>query len=389
MRARSDSLPLHASRPVPPDHVMVELARLWQEMTAALGRPVMRARAMTMIAFTDDPERRHQVQDVLMALNRHHPSRAVLVIARPSGVSHLETWASVQCHRLPGDADAPVLCTEQVTVEATTGALDRVTSLILALVVPDVPVVVWWLGDPAPRRPPFDTLFPLADLFILDADTFRTPFISLRDEARLRTTAGRRTLVTDLVWHRLAGWRAQVAHLFDAPTWAARLLDVARVELRFVPLDTAGTFPAEAFFMAGWLAGSLKWRPRAAGAGPGSGEYRLEFRGPAGNVHVLIAPAQGETAHAAGRLVTLEMRTGERPPLRLLLSRAGRPQCLDVLVFRGDHERFHHVAAWHSLPLPACLAKVIMHAHPDDALSTALHALAPLAEELADGEITA
>ncbi|MDQ7028938.1 MAG: glucose-6-phosphate dehydrogenase assembly protein OpcA [Ardenticatenia bacterium] len=322
-----------------------------------------------------------------MALNRHHPSRAVLVVARPGGTSELATWASVQCHRLSGDA--PVLCTEQVTIEATTGALDRVTSLILALVVPDVPVVVWWLGDPAPRRPPFDTLFPLADLFVLDAETFSTPFISLRDEAHLCITESRQTTVTDLTWHRLSGWRSQLAHLFDAPEWAARLSDIVRVELRSAPLDAAVVFPAEAFFAAGWLAGSLGWRPHAARHRPAEGEYLLEFRTPAGRRDILLRPSRQEGRHTPGRLIALEMHTGERPPLRLALSRAGRSQCLDVTVCQGERVRFHHVAAWHSLPLPACLAKVIMHASPDDALGTALHTLAPLAEELTGGTVTA
>lgn len=368
-------------RPIPPDEVATELAHLWQEMTASVGGLMLRARALTLIAFTADPTRRAELQETLNAVSRQHPSRAVLLVTREGGGTQLETWASIQCLRSLEGEEAPAICTEQVIIEATTGALDRVTSLILALIVPDIPVVVWWVGDPTPRRPPFEDLFRLADLFVLDATSFRAPFQAIRDEARLKAISARRAIVADLAWHSLAEWRGHVAQLFDVSEWAAHLPSVHRVEVTFSSPPDAEPVVAPAFFMAGWIASRLDWEPLSARPFGDHNAYELHFNTPAGAAVAHIRPAD-QTALPAGELVTVEFQTRDVVPLHFRFSRADRAQCLDVVVEQENTRLFHHVAAWQSFTLAEHLAHVILYARRDVAFADTLRTLAPLVEEL-------
>ena len=370
-------------RPIPPDEVATELAHLWQEMTASLGGLMLRARALTFVAFTADPDRRGELQEMLVAVSQDHPSRAILLVAREGEEPELETWASIQCLRPPDGEENPAICTEQVIIEATPSALDRVTSLVLALTVPDIPVVVWWVGDPTPRQSPFEALFQLADLFILDATSFRAPFRSIRHEARLKARGGRRTVVTDLAWHFLAEWREHVAQLFDAPEWAAHLPDVRRVRVEFSSPPNTNLIVAPAFFMAGWIASRLKWQPVSAHPLRGQATYELSFEAMSGPATVNIRPVKA-TTHGPGELITVELETRDPVPLHFRLSRVDRTQCIDVIVEQDMTTLFHHVAAWQSLTLPEHLTRVILYTRRDRAFAETLRTLAPLAEELAE-----
>ncbi len=370
-------------RPIPADEVATELANLWQEMTASLGGLMLRARALTLIAFTADPARRDQLQENLIAVSREHPSRAILLVAREGEAAELKTWASIQCLRPPDGEENPAICTEQVIIEATPSALERVTSLILALVVPDIPVVVWWVGDPTPRRAPFEDLFQLADLFILDATSFCTPFRSIRHEARLKTRGGRHTVVTDLAWHFLAEWREHVAQLFDAPEWAAHLLDVHRVRVEFSAPSETTPIVTPAFLMAGWIASCLKWQPLSARPLRERAAYALSFEATSGPATVAIHPIQSAT-HGPGELVTVELETRDPVPLRFRLSRLDRTQCIDIMVEQNAETLFHHVAAWQTLTLSEHLIQVILSIRREAPFAESLRTLSPLVEELAE-----
>src|SRR5207248_5492359 len=76
-----------------------------------------------------------------------HPCRALLAISRASENMSLEAWVSARCH-LPSAKSEKQICCEQITVRWEGHGIHELPSVVLPLLVPDLPVFLWWrTGD--------------------------------------------------------------------------------------------------------------------------------------------------------------------------------------------------------------------------------------------------
>ncbi|WP_213456464.1 glucose-6-phosphate dehydrogenase assembly protein OpcA [Rhizomonospora bruguierae] len=117
-------------------------------------------------------------------------------------------------------------------------------SVVLPLLVPDVPVVTWWHGEP-PEQIATDFLGVVADRRITDVAQGPDPIAALRLRAQDYAPGD-----TDLAWTRITPWRTLVASAFD--TAEAKIVG-AKV--------TAPASDPTAALMAGWLTARLGVRP--------------------------------------------------------------------------------------------------------------------------------
>lgn len=117
-------------------------------------------------------------------------------------------------------------------------------SVVMPLLVSDVPVVTWWHGEP-PERIAHDFLGVIADRRITDAAQAADPLAALRQRA-IDYAPGD----TDLAWARITPWRALVAGA----------LDTARGEVTGARVVAPKNEPAAAL-MVGWLASRLGITP--------------------------------------------------------------------------------------------------------------------------------
>ena len=83
-------------------------------------------------------------------------------------------------------------------------------SVVMPLLVPDVPVVAWWHGEP-PAEIATDFLGVVADRRITDAAQAPDPIAALRLRAEDYVPGD-----TDLAWTRITPWRTLVAGAFDS-----------------------------------------------------------------------------------------------------------------------------------------------------------------------------
>ncbi|MFI6757647.1 glucose-6-phosphate dehydrogenase assembly protein OpcA [Micromonospora sp. NPDC050417] len=118
-------------------------------------------------------------------------------------------------------------------------------SVVMPLLVPDVPVVTWWHSEP-PAQIANDFLGVVADRRITDAAQAINPIDALRQRAQDYAPGD-----TDLAWTRITPWRTLVAGAFD--TTAARVTDATVVAPKADPT---------AALMLGWLAARLGIKPR-------------------------------------------------------------------------------------------------------------------------------
>ncbi|ADU09483.1 Glucose-6-phosphate dehydrogenase subunit [Micromonospora sp. L5] len=113
-------------------------------------------------------------------------------------------------------------------------------SVVMPLLVPDVPVVTWWHGEP-PEEISTDFLGVVADRRITDAAQAADPIAELRQRAHDYAPGD-----TDLAWTRITPWRTLVAGAFD--TTQARVTEASVVA---PPSDPT------AALMRGWLKARL------------------------------------------------------------------------------------------------------------------------------------
>jgi glucose-6-phosphate dehydrogenase assembly protein OpcA len=192
----------------------------------------VRAITLNLVVHAPDAERIEAALEALEHVGPSHPLRAI--VATPA---EGELHASVASSCWVGASDRQV-CSERVLVEAGPKALP---SAVTSLLVPDLPVFLWWHG-------PFDhtgglaaELAGLASRVVVDSG-----------ECGLDGVAAARILadsVADLAWAGLLPWRDAVAGLFDGPSEIKALERVKAVDVRG-PEN-------EARLMAGWLRSAL------------------------------------------------------------------------------------------------------------------------------------
>jgi glucose-6-phosphate dehydrogenase assembly protein OpcA len=126
-------------------------------------------------------------------------------------------------------------------------AQDReISSAVLALLLPDIPVVAWFIGRPQIEGRLAERVLDSADKAILDSSCCEetAPF-DTADRIRREYAIP----CIDLTWVRLAAWRAVIAQGFDAA--AKDLEGVKSIEIAGSPDSPAS------LLIAGWLVSRL------------------------------------------------------------------------------------------------------------------------------------
>jgi len=244
-----------------------ELTRLRRAQSAharELGRPIARASVLNLIVYADREEHARRAARSIADLALRHPSRAIVVLADRGARDRTEKRIEMHC-RLPIADGARLVCYEQILVRARGDADDRLASAVIPLLVPDLPVFLWWTGTPPLGSRSFGDLLRLTDRLVVDSADFARPELTLPVIARISDEARGRFGLTDLNWTRLTPWREIATAFFDVPAWRLFLDGVTGVSVGFaVDMDGRDIHPSQALLFVGWLASRLGWRPLEA-----------------------------------------------------------------------------------------------------------------------------
>ena len=153
------------------------------------------------------------------------------------------------------------VCCEGVTLTVQGRAVHHLHSIIVPLLVPDLPVFFWLTGDLPADRHLIEEMVDNADRFVVDSAQFLTPADSLLRLAGLCADHPA-CAVGDFNWARLSPWRSLSAQLFDAPPFASSLKTLSRVEVEYSLAAPSRANLSQALPLIGWLAASLDWRPQ-------------------------------------------------------------------------------------------------------------------------------
>ncbi|HET9475899.1 MAG TPA: glucose-6-phosphate dehydrogenase assembly protein OpcA, partial [Dehalococcoidia bacterium] len=193
----------------------LDVARIEAELVrlryGAAGSPpggeeyALRTSLLNLVVYATDEHGAEGASRVIDELTRDHPSRALVITTAPSeDESKIEARCSAHCHIAAGLEQQ--VCCEEIMLNVSGRAAGHLHSIIIPLLVPDLPVYVWWTG-PLPRgRHLFEELMEIADRVIVDSGHFRHPTHGLRRVAELCGDSPG-CEVGDLNWARLAPWR--------------------------------------------------------------------------------------------------------------------------------------------------------------------------------------
>src|SRR6516225_6595617 len=165
------------------------LASLWKISVDNLrtGANVrVRTSILNLVICTPDIETAQQASRILRELSSTHLARVtILILDRSENASPaVKAWVTLRCFSVISDLMRH--CFEQTTILASGVAIRSVANIIQPLLKPDLPIYLWWLGDPpGPNDPLFNGLVDICTRVIVDSTTFFNPEQDIRTLANL------------------------------------------------------------------------------------------------------------------------------------------------------------------------------------------------------------
>lgn len=237
------------------------------------GSPAM-GMVMTLVFVVDDEDSEAAMKAARTA-SREHPAR-VLGLIRGVGRGTSRVDAQVGIGSGWTGETAMIRLSGEVTKHAE--------SVVLPLLLPDSPVVVWW-PTKAPEQPAEDPLGQLARRRITDAAAMpRHRAKNLLTQCRSYAPGN-----TDLAWTRITGWRALLAAALDQHP--GKVLSATVTGERVSP---------SAELLAAWLGDRLRVEvDRRTSEGPGLTSVVLETR--SGEISVVRKDGKLATLRVPGQ----------------------------------------------------------------------------------------
>jgi len=260
-------IPIHGT--INPEAIERELHQLWLQTSQANLRDVkpdderatLRARVANLLVFVTDESAVDEVNEVLGELSARHPCRALVMVgAEQSADRDIEMSVASFCQP-SAKKTYRKLCCEQVTLNARGRFVAELPSAAIPLLVPDLPVFLWWSDDLNTREKIFTELADRADRVIIDSSGFADAGSRMQALAGfIRSEDEDRAAISDLNWARLTSWRALIAGCFDATPHRAALNQIVSVRIKYAANRTeAEAVASQALLIAGWLASRLDW----------------------------------------------------------------------------------------------------------------------------------
>ena len=217
--------------------VETALARLRAAAGPLGGSPNMRTSVMTHLAWVPEPWL-DQARAALAGMAELHPSRTILLLPDPdAGKDRVDATVSVESYVLPGVERT--VSTEVIELRLCGMRAKAPASVVLPLLVSDLPVFIRWRGEPPWGTPELEQLVGIVDRLIVDS----TEWDDLPFPYRHLVELFPRVAASDIAWARTSRWRSLLASLWPG------IADVRTIRVH-------GT-EAQAWLLLGWLRSRL------------------------------------------------------------------------------------------------------------------------------------
>jgi glucose-6-phosphate dehydrogenase assembly protein OpcA len=211
------------------------LARL-REKESGDEAPVLRASTMTHLVWAP-PRWLPRAHATLAGLQESHPARTIFLVPEPARAKGVTFEVSLHAVQVDGAREASA---EVIELHLGGAAVSQPASLVLPLLISDLPVFCRWRGEPAWGTSQLAQLVEITDRFVVNSSEWP----GVPKQYPLLAGLFHRTAVSDIAFSRTLQWRARLAELWPGIKTIERL----RVE---------GPH-ADSLLVAGWLRSRLK-----------------------------------------------------------------------------------------------------------------------------------
>jgi glucose-6-phosphate dehydrogenase assembly protein OpcA len=312
------------------DGIAAELGRIWQSISLTAEGPegderrvAARSSVMNLVVIAGRGEVGERVAAIVDGLSGRHPSRTLIVTpADPDGPAWLDAQVQAHCV-LPSDS-APETCSEMVYLTCGGESGQHLSGIVAPLLIHDLPVTVWWPGEPHFESRSARELLPMADRVVVDGSGWSGDGIpGLIAMAEL---PGRFDVeIADFAMLRQARWREAIASTFDRPALLPYLSHLDWVVVRYAAADGAPGMAnvVRPMYHLAWLASRLDMsivEPLRSGSEAWSG-YDGLLRHGRRRVRVALRPVESTAPRGTTLIVQLHA------------TRAGSKLRVDVTAF--------------------------------------------------------
>lgn len=234
--------------PVNPGEIESAFDDIWRDASSgALDSSSVRLRVSNVLTWGLESEAEGRFDHLMDALGQQHPCRGILA-ALTEASTQVESAISAHCWRTASGGKH--ICSEEILLRASPKMQSELASAVLALLVPELPVHAWLVGEPDPIHRIPDEILEVVDRLYVDSAAGAIVSVSLA--AVQSAVASDELRTVDLAWQRSEPWRDVVAQFFDGR--AAPLLDrLSSIEV----IGGAANVSSSALLMAGWLTSRL------------------------------------------------------------------------------------------------------------------------------------
>ena len=200
------------------------------------GVPLLRTSTMTHLVWAP-PAWVGRARRVLAGLAERHPARTIFLVPLPGRRSEIETDATVRAFGLGGGREA---LSEVIEIRMRGDAARHPASLVLPLLISDLPAFCRWRGRPDWESSELGELVDVVDRLVVDSSEWP----GLPDAYRPLAGVFDRVATSDIAWRRTLPWRIALARRGPGLRNAERL--------------TVEGPRADALLLAGWLRSRLR-----------------------------------------------------------------------------------------------------------------------------------
>ena len=201
------------------------------------GMPDLRTSTMTHIVWCP-PAWRAKARATLAGLLERHPARTIFLIPCPGSEAKIDTRVELKDFQLQG-VSREVL-SEVIEIRLRGPAAQHPGSIVLPLLVSDLPVFCRWRGEPDWGSVPLGEIIGVTDRLVVDSSEWRDVPKAYACHVDLFDSVA----VSDIAFSRTLPWRRRLADLWPG----IKKIEKIRIE---------GP-RADAELVAGWLRSRLK-----------------------------------------------------------------------------------------------------------------------------------
>ena len=203
------------------------------------------ATTMNLIVYVDTESLQERATTRARTLAEKYPARVIMLNRDEEGAKVLTTSKKT--------GDHATINTEFIELGIGHMSPQAICSAINTLRIADIPNVLWWTSETVANEILFDDMIVMMDTIIVDSSGIDDADFAIRELSEF-FSGNRRYRIRDLAYMRLAPWQDMIAQFFDDKRFLRDLHRVNRVEI------TSGS-SAEAYYLVGWLASRLGWKP--------------------------------------------------------------------------------------------------------------------------------